>query len=34
MQLNSDKINKINFNILNDFPPNKELSIFLAHKSK
>ena len=34
MQINSDEINKINFNTLNDFIPNKELSLFLAHKDR
>jgi Fic family protein len=34
MQLNSDKINKINFNRLEGFIPNKELSVFLAHKDR
>lgn len=34
MQLNSDEINKINFNTLSDFTSNKELFIFLAHKER
>lgn len=34
MQLDSDKINKINFNILECFTPNKELFVFLADKDR
>ena len=34
MQLSSDEINKINFNTLESFIPNKELSVFLAHKDR
>jgi len=34
MQLNSDEINKINFNKLESFISDKELSVFLAHKDR